>query len=116
MKKFFLAAVVIVLINSNAFAQKVAIEGVVAKVDHGHLMINWNSNQEANAYWQVQGSVDGKNYSTIGFVMGNDPAAQNSFKFKQPLAKIKPGLKYYRVLLMEDAENGIASNTIQLTK
>jgi hypothetical protein len=116
MKKFFLAVVVIVMINSGVFAQKVSIENVVAKVDHGHLTINWSSNQQANAYWQVQGSADGKEYSTIGFVMGNDPAAQNRFKFKQSMAKIKPGMKYYRVLLMDDAENGIASNSIQLTK
>ncbi|MCP9753413.1 hypothetical protein EGI32_20875 [Ferruginibacter sp. HRS2-29] len=104
------------MVNSGVFAQKATIESVVAKVDKGHLIVNWSSNQQANAYWQIQGSVDGKNYSTIGFVMGNDPAAQNNFKFKQPMAKLKPGLKYFRVLLMEDAENGIASNSIQLTK
>jgi hypothetical protein len=118
MKKFFYTIAVIVLANTGVFAQSESkkIEGISAKIEKGDLMINWTGNQSSEGYWQVQGSTDGKSYTTIGMVMGQDPAKQNAFKFKQPVAKLKPGMKYYRVLLMESAETGIASNSIQLSK
>jgi hypothetical protein len=68
-------------------------------------------------YWEVQASADGKTFSTIGLVMGADPKAEKGgYAFKQQKNKIKPGMKFFRVLHMETAETAMASNTIRLTK
>ena len=63
-----------------------------------NLLINWKSNvPNNNDTWEVQGSLDGKVYRTIGLVMGADPKNPEVFAFKQKLQKIKPGFIYYRV-------------------
>ncbi len=123
MKKFFyivmilLAATVTVsaqVVNANG---EVKIEGFTAKINQGSLVMNWKSGQPETSNWQVQGSEDGKLYITIGFVFGQDPSKKdNQFSFKQPVAKIRPGLKYYRVLLMESEDRAVASNGIRLEK
>ena len=121
MKQFFYTLVLILSVNAGVFAQSGAastemkIDGFTAKIEKSTLLINWSSTQAETKYWEVQGSTDGKTYTTIGYVMG-PAASSNEFKFKQPVAKIKAGLKYYRVLLMETAEMAIASNTIKLSK
>jgi hypothetical protein len=49
-------------------------------------------------------------------VMGGNPAEQGSFRFKQQVAKMKPGLKYYRVLHIMNDDTAIASEIIQSAK
>jgi P pilus assembly chaperone PapD len=123
MRKFFYIVVFLFIANMSVSAQsanaaaEVKIEGFTAKVNVGHLVVNWKSNQSESSYWKVQGSADGKSYTTIGFVLGQDPSKNDhEFSFKQPVAKIKPGLKYYRVLLMDGEDQAVASNSIKITK
>jgi len=108
----------------NASAQQ-KVENTITTIDglkvaqSGHnLQISWKSNKAENAnYWEVQASANGTTFSVIGLVMGTDPkAARGYYSFKQQTNKIKPGMKYFRVLHMENAEEAIASNTIGLTK
>lgn len=122
MKQFFYTLVLIFSVNAAVFAQSnnasdIKIDGFTARIEQKNLLINWTSSGAGDNNWAVQGSADGKEYATIGYVMGQNPAGNaNEFKFKQPVVKMKAGLKYYRVILMETAENGFASNGIRLSK
>jgi hypothetical protein len=89
-----------------------------ARVEGTNLQLSWAATAgDSNDYWEVQGSRDGKIFSTIGLVLGADPAVQTtSFTFKQDNKKLAPGMKYYRVLLVENETKAIASNMILLSK
>ncbi len=95
-----------------------SIEGLIATLDENNLHIDWKSNKMDDAnYWEVQASTDGKSFTTIGLVMGTDPkAARGYYSFKQIKNKIKPGIKFFRVLHIENDDNAMASNTIGLSK
>ena len=96
---------------------QISIDGLSAKQSNASLQISWQSATSENNYWEVQGSKDGKAYSTIGLVMGADPkGSSNSFSFKQQTEKIKADLKYVRVIYMEKEGVGYASAPIRLTK
>jgi hypothetical protein len=123
MKQILIIIAVFFTIGVSANAQTTTVKEVKiykfdAKVVNATLFINWKSNVSdgTETYWEVQGSKDGKNFSTIGMVLGADPTADGSFKFKQTVAKLKPGFKYYRVLHIESADRAVASNTIGLSK
>jgi len=124
MKQFFYTMTFIVLaITAKAqspSSRKIAIqaEQVKATLVKNNLEVVWvkNSTAEAN-YWEVQGSRDGKNYSTIGLVWGADPKSNGkSYLFKQANNKIQPGFIYYRVLHIENEETAVASISTRLTK
>ncbi|HSN61810.1 MAG TPA: hypothetical protein VLR49_12800 [Ferruginibacter sp.] len=110
--------------NVNASAQQsvektvTTIDGLMVVQSGDNLQISWKSNKAENAnYWEVQASADGITFSVIGLVMGTDPkAARGYYAYKQQTNKIKPGMKYFRVLHMENAEEAISSNTIGLVK
>lgn len=109
----------IICFNANAQLNKPAdITRLEVKVENRNLLINWaSSNSGIDNYWQVQGSRDGKQFSTIGLVFGEDPSTSTgNYKYKQQLGKIKPGLKYYRVLYVKDEDFTSVSETIKLTK
>ncbi|MFZ1529087.1 MAG: hypothetical protein WAT19_10070 [Ferruginibacter sp.] len=121
MKKilYTIAILLVSVIGANAQSQEGTklFDNLQAKIDNSNLLIEWNAAEaEEGATWQVQASADGKEFITIGFVMGADPKAANSYKYKQGLAKIKPGLKYYRVLQLASNDTAIASNTISVAK
>lgn len=68
-------------------------------------------------YCEVQASKDGKNFTTIGFVMGANPAkTDNSFSFKQQQAKIKPGMIYFRVLNIGAGDQATSSPVVKLDR
>lgn len=122
--KQFIYLLAFAFMNVNAIAQQnvvrnnTTIEGLQAIVADNQLKINWKSNiiEDVN-YWEVQASADGNTFSTIGMVMGADPkASKGTYAFKQLTKKIKPGMKYFRVLHIESAETAMASNTIGLSK
>ncbi len=83
-----------------------------------NLQLSWGASAGTiGNYWEVQGSRDGKNFSTIGLVLGADPTSQTTtFTYKQDNNKLMPGMKYYRVLLVENETKAIASNMILLSK
>jgi hypothetical protein len=89
-----------------------------ASVAGNHLRLTWESGAVGNdKYWEVQGSRDGKNFSTIGLVFGSNPKTRETgFIFKQNSNKIIPGIKYYRVLLVENETSATASAMISLSK
>lgn len=121
MKKilYTIALLLVTVIATNAQSQSSTrhFDNLQAKIENNNLLIEWNaSNIDESATWQVQASADGKEFITIGFVMGADPKAADTYKYKQGLAKIKPGLKYYRVLQLASDDIAIASNTISIAK
>lgn len=124
MKQFiYLLAFAFMSVNASAQLNNnkiipTSIEGLMATLNGNNLQIDWKSNKMDDAnYWEVQASEDGKSFSTIGLVMGADPkAARGYYSFKQIKNKIKPGMKFFRVLHIENDDNAMASNTIGLTK
>jgi hypothetical protein len=80
--------------------------------------LTWESGAiENDKYWEVQGSRDGKNFSTLGLVFGSNPKTpETGYIFKQDNKKIIPGIKYYRVLLVENETSATASAMISLSK
>lgn len=112
---FILVSVIAAHAQSQASSK--LFENLQAKIDNNNLFIQWNASAvDESATWQVQGSADGKEFITIGFVMGADPKTADTYRYKQGLAKIKPGLKYYRVLQLASNDMAIASNTISIAK
>ena len=122
--KQFIYLLAFAFMSVNASAQQgventvTTIEGLMVAQSGNNLQINWKSNKTENAnYWEVQASTDGITFSVIGLVMGTDPkGARGYYSYKQQANKIKPGMKYFRVLHMENAEEAITSNTIGLAK
>ena len=90
---------------STAFSQTTATENpaisnVKATVVNNNIVLNWNlTNELASSICEVQASKDGKNFTSIGIVMGADPKqSNNGFAFKQNLSKMKSGMVYYRIV------------------
>jgi hypothetical protein len=120
MKQFICIIAGMLTISLNLKAQatmEIKIEAFKATIEKNNLLVNWISDtKDQDNYWAVQASADGKTFSTIGMVMGADPAAAGTYTFKQDRKKIKPGFRYYRVLHVEPNDQAVASNTIGLTK
>lgn len=86
---------------------------------NGNLMITWSETMSgaAEGSWQVQASADGKTFSTIGLVWGQDPKAANgSYAFKQDLHKIQPGYSYFRVLYVASDNHIHAGKAVGFSK
>lgn len=89
--------------------------GLTVEVINNAVVMNW-SNTSAN-YYEIQASKDGKNFTTIGMVMGADPkGAGNTFSFKQQVAKLKPGKSYYRVVLVNSNQTATATEAVKIAK
>lgn len=124
MKQIFSILLFMMFISLNGTAQQIKnnadinIVGFSAKISDNKLLINWSSKEKnENDYWLVQGSRDGKEFSTIGLVLGAEPSVEaRTYIFKQVLTKIKHSLKYYRVLHIETPEIAVVSEIIELTK
>ncbi len=86
-------------------------------VENNSLVMNWNLADASTVnYCEIQGSEDGKTFTTIGYVMGANPAHDNSYSFKQTLSKIKPGKIYFRVLIIGADEKATSSEVVKLSK
>lgn len=113
-----ICVLVLSLSLNTAFAQNTttensSISNLKATVVNNNIVINWNVTDElVSNYCEVQASKDGKTFSTIGLVLGADPSKNdNSFAFKQNLAKMKAGQVYYRVV-MKGTNDKAATSTI----
>jgi hypothetical protein len=109
-------------ICTNSFASNtfpsVKSGNLKAEIVNNSLVMNWaiENAQDVN-YCEVQGSEDGKNFTTIGYVMGATPSqANNTFIFKQALAKMKPGKTYFRVLIISADEKATTSEVVKIAK
>lgn len=103
---------------STAFSQtpateSQAISNVTATVVNNNIVLNWNVTNELSAsICEVQASKDGKNFTSIGIVMGADPKQNNNgFAFKQNLSKIKSGMVYFRIVTV--GANANTSNAVK---
>lgn len=123
----YLRNIIVVLLLSvafsNAFSQTdqpgtASISNLNATIKNNNILINWNVTDALAAnICEVQASKDGKNFSTIGIVMGADPKQNNnSFAFKQNLSKMKAGQVYYRVLSVATNYTATASNVVRTSK
>ena len=108
---------------TNSFSQTTsttepaAIINLKATVQNSSLVINWHAiDAEMANYSEIQASEDGKNFSTIGLVMGADPKQANSYTFKQDIKKLKPGRSYYRVVTINTNNVAYASDIVNLSK
>jgi len=59
--------------QSNAVA-KIRMENFQVTEVQNEISIHWSTNSKATNYFEVQKSVDGKNFKTIAYVLGPDPA------------------------------------------
>lgn len=95
------------------------VNNLTVAVVNNNVFVNWNITDAAASveYCEVQASADGKNFTTIGFVMGADPSkTDNTFSFKQQQTKIKPGMIYFRVLNISAGDKATASDVVKLNK
>jgi hypothetical protein len=120
--KQFLILIAFAIINVNAKAQSnnevASIQQLKVTIENGSLLMNWQSASVSNeANFEIQASVDGVNFSTIGYVLGADPkGVKGGYAFKQQMNKMKPGLQQFRVLQQINADTAIASEATGITK
>lgn len=120
--KQFLILIAFVIFNINANAQsnnEVAfIEQLKVAITDGQLFMSWQSaNANNEATFEIQASVDGVKFSTIGYVWGADPkGVKGGYAFKQQTNKMKPGMQYFRVLQQVTANTAVASEATGITK
>ncbi len=110
------------LTSANSFAcdttPNIKSGNLKAEIINNNLVMNWAiENPNTINYCEVQGSEDGKIFYTIGYVMGANPSqTDNTYSFKQALAKMKPGKVYYRVLIIGADKNATSSEIVKITK
>lgn len=123
----YLRCIIVVLFFSityiNSFSQaanaeKAFVTDLTVAVENNQVLVNWViPDVSTSNYCEVQSSLDGKTFSTIGMVMGADPRqTNNGYAFKQGLKKLKQGRVYYRVLNVGTNGKAYASNVIKTTK
>ena len=105
---------------STTFAQTATTENsgisnVKASIVNNNIVINWNvTDALVSSICEVQASKDGKNFTSVGIVLGADPKqTNNGFAFKQNLSKMKAGQVYYRIVTI--GSNANASNVVKAT-
>jgi hypothetical protein len=115
-----ISAMLMISISSKAqnnIESPAGVKNFKVNLQNNQLYMDWSVDARENSnYWEVQGSTNGKEFSSIGLVMGPDPSNENVFRFKQQLNKIKPGMKYYRVLEIRNDGIAFPSNVIRTTK
>ena len=118
MKHILLSSLCLIFGICSSMAQNPGkMKTVNARVSDNHLLIDWiATDKPGTAHWEVQASTDAKEFTTIGYVMGEDPNQTTHFKFKNKLTHIKPGYLYYRVLQVENDQQVFASNMVKLSK
>lgn len=120
--KQFLILIAFAIINVNAKAQSnnevASIQQLKVTIQNGQLLMNWQSANEINDdNFEIQASLDGKTFTTIGYVMGSNPkGAKGTYTFKQTISKMKAGFQQFRVLQQLTTETALASEAIGITK
>ncbi len=116
MKQFIyllLFAIIHVPVKSQNLVQ-IPVVNLQAKVEGKQVLLVWHSDEDAD--WEVQASADGKTFTTVGLVWGQDPkGSRGSFAFKQEATKIGKGKSYFRVV-KSDTNTSSASNVARISK
>ena len=79
-------------------ALKISITKLTAHEKDNRIYVEWaaNAGTESN-YWEIQGSADGKNFSTVALVLGTDPGKTGEqYTFKGKITRSND--LYYRVV------------------
>lgn len=120
--KQFLILIAFAIINLNATAQSnnqvASIQQLKVTIENAQLLINWQSASNNNdANFEIQASVDGKTFTTIGYVMGSNPKGlKGSYAFKQNISKMKAGYQQFRVLQQLTTDTALASEATGISK
>lgn len=119
MKTIYILFISVMACCNQLFAQEIKndpiIYNVKAIVVNKVLIIEWDSDKPADSYWQIQASKDGKEFTSVGHVFGrNISNNSNLFSFKKSFRKTKTQNTIYRVVWMENSNNGIASKAIKI--
>lgn len=104
---FFNSARIIVMVNNCQWILKTNLLSFKASLVNKHGLLKWQTNNEtAGTSFDVQKSVDGNQFITIGTVRGFDSKQTYSFTDPEPLN----GFAYYRIVVKEPGGQKI-SNT-----
>ncbi len=61
-------------------------------------VVEWNTAvAEQSNCWEIWGSADGKTFTTIAIVLGDDPKQPGSYRYKQKIKQGRGFQKYYRL-------------------
>jgi parallel beta-helix repeat protein len=110
-----------VLLKVNIIAHKISstlpVKLLTFSVDNTKevVPVNWVTTQEINSsYYEIERSVDGKNFSFIGQVLSNNKITINNYQFidYQPLQ----GTTYYRLVMVDKDGSKSYSNIVALKK
>jgi hypothetical protein len=76
--------------------------------DNNRVELNWTTGSEDNlSYFMVEKSTDGKNFSDAALVFAYEKTnSESSYSFNDNISKIKSGVVYYRLRLV-DADGSI---------
>jgi len=110
-----------VLLKVNIIANKISstlpVKLLTFSVDNTKevVPVNWVTTQEINSnYYEIERSVDGKNFSFIGQVLSNNKITTNNYQFidYQPLQ----GTSYYRLVMVDKDGSKSYSNIVALKR
>ncbi|RYD70284.1 MAG: hypothetical protein EOP53_25685 [Sphingobacteriales bacterium] len=119
MKQFFIGTIFFAFAGTATMAQTGSVaKNIKASVIENNLVVTWNeANASETGSWEVQGSADGKSFSTIGLVWGADPKGnRNGYAFKQTANKVQSKYQYFRVMYVANSNTAETSNTIRISK
>ena len=113
MKKIFSLLVTAALIATTAFTQQkninepIVINNFTIYENNTHLFISWiTKGNVATNVWRVQRSTDSIQFTTIAFVLGNDPNQQgDAYAYKEKLKHRKHTKYYYRLYHVDKNNN-----------
>ena len=119
MKKFLVLMMIscIGYLGANAQTELPKAENVEVTAKNNTILISWVSDYTGDVNWKLEASMDNKNFSSIGWVLGAMPGENaNAFQFKQSISKLKSNYNYYRVVAVEKSGNGWAGASVKIAK
>ncbi len=103
--------------QSASDAENILIIKLLAYEKNERIYIDWQTNGDINRnYWEVQGSANGKDFSTIALVLGPDPSKTGEeFQYKDKIS-IRNKFTSYRVVHFSKTGKKFMSETIKPIK
>jgi hypothetical protein len=127
MKKIIKIAVCLLfaVINLNVIAQdsisnksNLIVKSFIVYEKENRKFIEWEMDENFKSnFWKVQWSRDGKQFTTIALVLGENPArAGNNFQYKEKIDQAKYRKVYYRLCHVDTYGNEFFSEIISTAK
>lgn len=118
MKKLLSILLISGIITNTGYTQTVdrdpAFFGLTVNTDNKNVYLQWQGSSSVDSYWIVEGGKREDEMQVIGYVMGADP--KMGLRFKQELARMTKGLKYFRVVEMNAERPVAASGVVSVSK